>query len=150
MGNEPRETGELPDAIPGLTENEKNLFESTWHAFCSNNRDYGVLLFLSRFVRQPEYLPMFRNFRAKHPVFREHRCVIGYHLTCIVVNILDPATFEVLVRRNATEHHRRQDTRLRPFEVVVIDVLQAEEERLMTPAAVDAWEKFLSVRILRL
>ncbi|KAH7934669.1 hypothetical protein HPB51_028971 [Rhipicephalus microplus] len=147
MGNGPRKTGELPNTVSGLTENEKNLIESTWRAFCSNNREYGVLLFLSLIVRHPEYLPMFRNFRTKHPAFREHRCVIGHHLTCMVVNILDPATFEVLVRRNATEPLRRQGVRLRHFEVIVIDVLQAEEKRLITPAAVDAWEKFLSYMV---
>ncbi|KAL3200184.1 hypothetical protein MRX96_043596 [Rhipicephalus microplus] len=147
MGDGPREMGELPHTIPGLTENEKNLIESTWRAFCSNNCEYGVLLFLSMFVRHPEYLPMFRNFRAKHLAIREHRCVIGYHLMSMVENILDPATFEVLVRRNATEHLRRQGVRLRPFEVIVIDVLEAEEKRLITPAAVDAWEKFLSYMV---
>ncbi|KAH7934679.1 hypothetical protein HPB51_028955 [Rhipicephalus microplus] len=146
-------TGELPNMVLGLTENEKNLIESTWRAFCSNNREYGVLLFLSLFVRHPEYLSMFRHFRAKHPAFRAHGCAIGYHLTSMVENILDPATFEVLVRRNTTEHLRHQGIRPRHFEVmgeIVIDVPQATEKRLMTPAAIDAWKKFLSVSISRL
>ncbi|KAH8042792.1 hypothetical protein HPB51_025844 [Rhipicephalus microplus] len=157
MGNAARKTGELPDTISGLTENEKNLIKSTWRAFCSNNREYGVLLFLSLFVRHPEYLPKFRNFRANNaaglkddPAFRAHGCAVGYHLTSMVDNILDPATFEVLVRRNATEHLHRQGVRPSHFEVmgeIVINVLQAKEERLMTPAAVDSWKKFLSVSI---
>ncbi|KAL3200183.1 hypothetical protein MRX96_043595 [Rhipicephalus microplus] len=151
MGDGARKTGELSNTVSGLTENEKNLIESTWRAFCSNNREYGLLLFLSLFVRHPEYLSMFRTFRAKHPPFRAHGCAIGYHLTSMVENILDPATLEVLVRRNTTAHLRRQGIRPRHFEVmgeIVIDVLQATEERLMTPAAVDAWKKFLSYMVL--
>ncbi|KAL1476457.1 hypothetical protein MTO96_036478 [Rhipicephalus appendiculatus] len=157
MGNAARKTGELPDTVSGLTENEKNLIKSTWSIFCSNNREFGVLLFLSLFVRHPEYLPMFRNFRAKHvaelkddPAFRAHGCAVGYHLTSMVDNILDPVTFELLVRRNATDHLRRRGVEPHHFEVmgeVVVDVLQAKEERLMTPATVDAWKKFLSYMV---
>ncbi|XP_075739996.1 hemoglobin subunit beta-1-like [Rhipicephalus microplus] len=160
MGNAARKTGELPDTVSGLTENEKNLIKNTWRAFCSNNRECGVLLFLSQFVRHPEYLPMFRNFRANNvaglkdvPAFRAHGCAVGYHLTSMVDNILDPATFEVLVRRNATEHLQRQSVWPSHFEVmgeIVINVLQAKEERLMTPAAINAWRKFLSGSISRL
>ncbi|KAH6933158.1 hypothetical protein HPB50_012527 [Hyalomma asiaticum] len=159
MGNAARRAGELPDQASGLTESEKKLIKSTWSTFCSNNREYGVLLFLSLFVKHPEYLPMFRNFRAKHvaalkddPAFRAHGCAVGYHLTSMVDNISDPATFEVLVRRNATEHLRRKGVRPHHFQVMgecVIDVLQAKEDRLMTPAAVDAWKKFLSVSLSR-
>ncbi|KAL3200181.1 hypothetical protein MRX96_043593 [Rhipicephalus microplus] len=143
----PHKTGKLPDTVSGSTENKKNLIENTWRAFCSNNREYGVLLFLSLFVRHPEYLPMFSNFRAKHPAFREHRCVIVYHLMFMVDNILEQAAFEVLIRGNATEPLRRQGVRQRHYKVIVIDVLQAKEKRLMTPAAVDAWEKFLSYMV---
>ncbi|XP_075739994.1 hemoglobin-3-like [Rhipicephalus microplus] len=150
MGDGPCKTGELPNTVSGLKENEKNLIESTWRDFCSNNHEYGLLHFLSLFVRHPEYLPMFRDFRAKHPALSAHGCVIGYHLTSMVDNILDLATFEVLVRHNATQHFRRHGVRQRHFEVIVIDVLQAEEKRLMTLTTVCAWEKFLSVSILRL
>ncbi|KAH7934680.1 hypothetical protein HPB51_028956 [Rhipicephalus microplus] len=81
--------------------------------------------------------------------FRAHGCAIGYHLTSMVENILDPAIFEVLVRRKVSKHFHRQGVRPRHFEVmgeIVIDVLQAKEEPLRTPAAVDAW-KFLSYMV---
>ncbi|XP_075739993.1 uncharacterized protein LOC142785397 [Rhipicephalus microplus] len=147
MDSGPHKAGKLPDTVSGSTENEKNLIENTWRAFCCNNRQYGVLLFLSLFVRHPEYLPLFSNFRTKHPAFREHRCVIVYHLMFMVDNILEPAAFEVLIRGNVTEPLRRQGIRQRHYKVIVISVLQAEEKRLMTPAAVDAWEKFLSYMV---
>lgn len=157
MGNTSRKTGQLPDEVSGLTDNQKNLIRSTWRTFCNNNREYGVLLFLSLFVKHPQYLPMFRNFRSKHvatlkddPAFRAHGCAVGYHLTSMVENLADPATFEVLVRRNATDHLRRKGVRPHHFEVMgqcVVDVLQAKEERMMTPEAVEAWTKFLSYMV---
>ncbi|XP_050028831.1 uncharacterized protein [Dermacentor andersoni] len=157
MGNASRKTGELPDEASGMTENQKNLIRSTWRTFCNDNREYGVLMFLSLFVKHPELLPMFRNFRSKHvatlkddPAFRAHGCAVGYHLTSMVENLTDPATFEVLVRRNATEHLRRKGVTPHHFELMgecVVGVLQAKEERIMTPAAVEAWKKFLSYMV---
>ncbi|XP_075539519.1 uncharacterized protein LOC142574282 [Dermacentor variabilis] len=157
MGNASRKTGELPDKVSGMTENQKNLIRSTWRTFRNDNREYGVLMFLSLFVKHPEFLPMFHNFRSKHvatlkddPAFRAHGCAVGYHLTSMVENLTDPATFEVLVRRNATEHLRRKGVTPHHFELMgecVLDVLQAKEERIMTPAAVEAWKKFLSYMV---
>ncbi|KAK8772824.1 hypothetical protein V5799_012645, partial [Amblyomma americanum] len=153
MGNASRKAGELPDEHTGLKENEVNLIQDTWRNFCKDNREYGVLLFLSMFVKHPEYLNMFRNFRGKavaklkdDPAFRAHGCSIGYHLTSMVESLHDPATFEVLVRRNATEHLRRKGVKPYHFEVMgqcLVDVLQAKDEKHITPAAVEAWGKFL-------
>ncbi|XP_065289757.1 uncharacterized protein [Dermacentor albipictus] len=157
MGNTSRKTGELPDEVSGLTENQKNLVRSTWRTFCNDNREYGVLMFLSLFVKHPEFLRMFHNFRSKHvatlkddPAFRAHGCAVGYHLTSMVENLTDPAAFEVLVRRNATEHLRRKGVTPHHFELMggcVVDVLQAKEGRIMTPAALEAWKKFLSFMV---
>lgn len=157
MGNAARKAGELPDVQTGLTEREKKLIKDSWHNFCSENREYGVLLFLSLFVKHPEYLPLFKNFRCKHvaelrddPAFRAHGCAIGYHLTSMVDSLGDPATFEVLVRRNATEHLRRKGVRPFHFQVLgdcLVDVLQAKDDRGLTPAALEAWKKFISYMV---
>ncbi|KAH7959723.1 hypothetical protein HPB49_013313 [Dermacentor silvarum] len=161
MGNAQRKTGQIPDEATGLTEHQKQLVQATWRSFCSHNREYGVLIFISLFVKHPEYLPMFHNFRGKSvaqlkddPVFRAHGCSIGYHVTSMVESLGDPASLEVLVRRNATEHLRRKGVKPRHFEVMgqcLVDVLQAREERQMTPEAIEGWGKFLTlmVRIIK-
>ncbi|KAK8777973.1 hypothetical protein V5799_020685, partial [Amblyomma americanum] len=88
MGNASRRSGELRDEQTGLTEREMKLIKDTWHSLCEQNR---VLLFLSLFVKHPEYPPMSENFRCKHvaqlkddPAFRAHGCAIGYHLSSMV------------------------------------------------------------------
>ncbi|XP_054923091.1 hemoglobin subunit alpha-D-like [Dermacentor andersoni] len=157
MGNAQRKTGEIPDEMTGLTENQKKLVQATWRSFTSHNREYGPLVFLSLFVKHPEYLRMFRNFRSKSvsqlkddPIFRAHGCSIGYHVTSMVESLGDPAALEVLVRRNATEHLRRKGVKPYHFEILgqcLVDVLQAREERLMTPEAIEGWGKFLAVSL---
>ncbi|XP_054923174.1 globin-like [Dermacentor andersoni] len=161
MGNSPRKTGEVPDEMTGLTEHQKELVQATWRSFTSHNREYGALIFLSLFVKHPEYLRMFRNFRGKSvaqlkddPIFRAHGCSIGYHVTSMVESLGDPASLEVLVRRNATEHLRRKGVKPHHFEVMgqcLMDVLRAREERVMTPEAIEGWGKFLTlmVRIIK-
>ncbi|KAK8770241.1 hypothetical protein V5799_013294 [Amblyomma americanum] len=155
MGNIQRKTGELPDELTGLTENEVKLVQQTWRKFSSENPEYGVLLFLAMFLKHPEYIQLFKPFRGKSvavlkedPTFRAHGCSIGYHITSMVESLHDPATFEILVRRNATEHLRRKGVKPLHFEVMgqcIVDTLQATDERHMTPAAVEAWGKFLTV-----
>lgn len=157
MGNAQRKAGEIPDEATGLTEHQKQLVQASWRSFCNHNREYGPIVFLSLFVKHPEYLPMFRNFRGKSvsqlkddPVFRAHGCSIGYHVTSMVESLGDPAALEVLVRRNATEHLRRKGVKPHHFEVLgqcLVDVLQAKEERLMTPAAIEGWGKFLALMV---
>ncbi|KAH6934164.1 hypothetical protein HPB50_021337 [Hyalomma asiaticum] len=157
MGNAQRKLGEIPDEHTGLTEREMVLVQESWRSFCSHNREYGVLIFISMFVKHPEYLPMFRNFRGKNvatlkddPVFRAHGCSIGYHVTSMVESIGDPAALEVLVRRNATEHLRRKGVKPHHFEVLgecLMSVLQSREERLMTPDAIEGWKKFLKCMV---
>ncbi|XP_070389753.1 uncharacterized protein [Dermacentor albipictus] len=161
MGNAQRKTGEIPDEMTGLTEHQKKLVQATWRSFTSHNREYGPLVFLSLLAKHPEYLPMFRNFRGKSvtqlkddPIFRAHGCSIGYHVISMVESLGDPAALEVLVRRNATEHLRRKGVKPHHFEVMgqcLVHVLQAREERLTTPEAIEGWGKFLAlmVRIIK-
>ncbi|KAK8786350.1 hypothetical protein V5799_023874, partial [Amblyomma americanum] len=154
MGNIHRKKGELPYELTGLTENEVKLVQQTWRKFSSENPECGVLLFLSLFIKHPEYIQLFDPFRGKpiaalkdNPTFRAHGCSIGYHITSMVESLRDPGTFEILVRRNATEHMRRKGVKPLHFEVMgqrIVDVLQATDERHMTPAAVNAWRKFFA------
>ncbi|KAH9377461.1 hypothetical protein HPB48_006295 [Haemaphysalis longicornis] len=155
MGNASRKLGDIPDEHSGMTEQQMKLLKDTWHKFCDNNREYGVLLFLSLFIKHPELLSMFRHFKGKpvsalmdDPMFRAHGCAIGYHITALVDSLGDPAKFEILARQNAREHLKRKGVKPAHFEVmgeVMVGVLKAKEERSMTPAAVEAWEKFLMV-----
>ncbi|KAH9377462.1 hypothetical protein HPB48_006294 [Haemaphysalis longicornis] len=156
MGNATRKLGDAPDEHTGLSPRQVKLVQDSWHAFCRDNREYGVLLFLSMFVKHPEYLKLFPNFRGKpvgtlkdDPVFRAHGCAIGYHMTSMVDSLNEPATFEVLARRNGTEHLKRKGVKPAHFEVMggcLVDVLRAKNEKLMTPDTVEAWGKFLTVR----
>lgn len=154
MGNASRKLGDIPDEQSGMTEKEMKLLKDTWHRFCDNNREYGVFLFLSLFIKHPELQPMFPHFKGKpvsalkdDPMFRAHGCAIGYHITSLVDSLGDPAKFEVLARRNATDHLKRKGVKPYHFEVLgqcMVDVLQSKDEKHMTPAAVEAWQKFLS------
>ncbi|XP_077494461.1 cytoglobin-1-like [Amblyomma americanum] len=157
MGNIHRKKGELPDELTGLTENEVKLVQQTWRKFSTENPECGVLLFLSLFIKHPEYIQLFDPFRGQaiaalkdNPTFRAHGCSIGYHITSMVESLRDPGTFEILVRRNATEHMRRKGVKPLHFEVMgqrIVDVLQATDERHMTPAAVQAWRKFFACMV---
>ncbi|XP_077532370.1 globin-like [Haemaphysalis longicornis] len=155
MGNASRKLGDIPDEQSGMTEKQMKAIKDTWHRFCDNNREYGVFLFLSLFIKHPEFLPMFPHFKGKpvsalkdDPMFRAHGCAIGYHITSLVDSLGDPAKFEVLARRNATDHLKRKGVKPSHFEVLgqcMVDVLQSKDEKYMTPEAVEAWQKFLSV-----
>ncbi|KAH9376545.1 hypothetical protein HPB48_001669 [Haemaphysalis longicornis] len=126
-----------------MTEKQMKAIKDTWHRFCDNNREYGVFLFLSLFIKHPEFLPMFPHFKGKpvsalkdDPMFRAHGCAIGYHITSLVDSLGDPAKFEVLARRNATDHLKRKGVKPSHFEVLgqcMVDVLQSKDEKYMTP-----------------
>ncbi|KAK8785989.1 hypothetical protein V5799_007646 [Amblyomma americanum] len=122
MGNNHRKNGEFPDKLTGLTVHEVNLVQQTWRKFSNENPEYGVLLFLAMFLKHPENIPLFQPFRGKtvavleeDPTFRAHGCSIGYHITSLVESLRDPATFEILVRRNSNEHLRRIEGQATPL-----------------------------------
>lgn len=153
MGNASRKLGDAPHERTGLSPREVKLVQDSWHAFCRDNREYGVVLFLSMFVKHPEYLRLFPNYRGKpmgtlkdDPVFRAHGCAIGFHLTSMVDSLNDPDIFEVLARKNGARHLKFKSVTPAHFEgmgACLLGALRAKKE-LMTPDAVEAWGKFLT------
>ncbi|KAH9378055.1 hypothetical protein HPB48_010607 [Haemaphysalis longicornis] len=160
MGNASRKAGDLPEEESGLTENQMKLIKDTWHRFCDRTPESGVLVFVWLFAQHPEFVELFPSFRSKplrtfkdDPAFRAHGCAIGYHISSLVDSLGDPAQFEVLVRRNATEHLKRDGVQPHHFEVMgncLVDLLHSQDEKRMTPAAIEAWQKLLSVSTVAL
>lgn len=146
---------EVPDPRTGMTERERRAIQQTWSLFTKSNHEYGVVMFLALFQRYPEYLNIFPLFRGKSlkelpedARFRAHGCAIGYQLSSFVDSIGDPPLLEALIHKNAAAHLERAG--VSPFHFqslgkVVIDILKAEEEKLMTPPVVLAWEKLFSM-----
>lgn len=153
MGNASHKPA-VPDTPTGLTPCQVKLVQSTWQTFCSGDREYGVLPFLFMFAQHPRFLALFPNFRYKaittlmdDPVFRAHGCAIGYHLSSMVASLEDAAALEVLVRRNAAEHLKRDGVKPAHFEVMgscIVEVMRAKDERHMTAEAIQAWWKFIT------
>ncbi|KAK8786863.1 hypothetical protein V5799_023360 [Amblyomma americanum] len=159
MGAIIKKPPEEEDPRTGLTHTECRLLRQTWHYYCLENRDYGVLIFTSFFVKSPESLSLFPRFcnrpvgqLTNDPQFRAHAFAVGTQLTSMVDNTQDPVLLEKLIRKNAMEHTERRGVMPDHFRILgktVIEVLHAMNERRMNKAAVLAWEKLFVVRTAR-
>lgn len=153
MGNISRKPA-VPDAQTGLRPRQVKLIQSTWQTFCSGNREYGLLVFLSLFAQHPELLALFPKFRDSpvatlkdDPAFRAHGCAIGYHLSAMVASLEDAAALEVMAQRQAAEHLKRDGVEPAHFGVIggcIVDVMRAKHVRDMTAEATEAWGKFFT------
>lgn len=148
---------DLPDPVTGMTERERRGIQQTWSQFVKENPEYGVLVFSALFEHYPEYLKLFPLFRGKplkgleeDAKFRAHGCAVGYQLSSMVDSMSDPVLLEALIRKNATAHLERKG--VGPFHFqslgkVVIEVLKSEDEKLMTPTVIGAWEKLFAMML---
>ncbi|XP_037580975.1 myoglobin-like [Dermacentor silvarum] len=143
------------DKATGMTEREKQLVLSSWHAYTTAHSDYGVHLFDALFTAHPDYLTLFNKFKGKDldalredTKFREHGVTIGMQLNNIVESVEHPDNLLMLVRNNAEFHTRITGVTPKHFEDfghVIVDVLKSKEEKLMTPPAVEAWGKLFTL-----
>lgn len=147
----------VPDPVTGMTERERRAVEQTWSQFVKANPEYGVVVFSALFEHHPDYLKLFPAFRGKQlqelehdAKFRAHGCAVGYQLSSMVDSMRDPVLLDALIRKNATAHLERKG--VGPFHFqslgkVVIEVLKSEEEKTMTPVAVEGWEKLFALML---
>ncbi|XP_049269957.1 globin [Rhipicephalus sanguineus] len=135
-----------------MTPREKVAVRTVWSAFCKEHPDYGVLLFNAYFLKYPDNIKLFKHFKGKSlrtlstdPEFSAHCSLVGEEITSIIEALDDvPRVLEIL-KKNALLHHRLRGVtpaHFTSFGQVVIDVLTANHEDLMTPATDNAWKKF--------
>ncbi|KAK8780485.1 hypothetical protein V5799_018174 [Amblyomma americanum] len=134
-----------------MTDHEKKLVRRSWHKFCQQNPDYGVLIFVGMFTQYPDYLELFPRFRGRDlralegdPKFRAHACAVGHQLSALVECMEEPDVLAELIRKNAVNHLARRGVEPEHFEsllAVTLEQMMSHVGPLMTPAAVRAWKK---------
>lgn len=139
------------DMTTRLTGKDRRLIRDSWHAFKTEHEDYGVILFTSLFVKHPEYQQLFKNFREKKlgalkmdPKFSAHASTVGHQITVMVNSLDTPRTLLEIIGKNAELHMQKSGVAPEHFVElgrVIIEVLCANQEELMPPAVVKAWEK---------
>ncbi|XP_077531258.1 cytoglobin-1-like [Haemaphysalis longicornis] len=136
---------------PLLSEREKKLVRDVWDAFCTKHRDYGSIILSSFFVAHPDLQKLFPAFRDK-PVrtlkddvkFRNHAIKFGDQLNSLIEALDKPAVLADLMRKTSHLHAGHKGVKPEHFVTmgrVIINVLTANHDRLMTGPAVKAWEK---------
>ncbi|XP_077541176.1 uncharacterized protein LOC144153402 [Haemaphysalis longicornis] len=143
--------GEQRDAT-GLTEHEKKALRQVWQEFCCAHDDYGVLIFQAFFIKYPDHLNLFKEFRGRtlrtltnDPKLRAHCNLVGYELTCMIESLDNPAELLELMRKLGVFHQRQRGVKARYFNAfghVTVDVLIANHEDRMTSVAKKAFHKF--------
>ncbi|KAH7965493.1 hypothetical protein HPB49_008479 [Dermacentor silvarum] len=152
-----RRKDEPPDAT-GLTPREKKAVRAVWSTFCKEHPDYGVLLFQAYFHKYPDHIELFRHFKGKNlrtlgmdQEFSSHCSLVGEEITNIV-EALDnvPELLELLEKNALLHHHIRGVTpaHFASFGQVLVDVLHANHEDIMTTTTEEAWKKFFEFVVL--
>ncbi|XP_065289198.2 streptococcal hemagglutinin-like isoform X2 [Dermacentor albipictus] len=141
-----------PADTTGLTPWQKNAVREVWRAFCKEHPEYGVLLFQAYFHKYPDHIELFMHFKGKNirtlamdPEFSAHCSRVGEEITSIIEALENvPVLLELLEKNALLHHHTRGVTpaHFASFGQVLVDVLHANHEDLMTPATEEAWKKF--------
>ncbi|XP_077531115.1 cytoglobin-1-like [Haemaphysalis longicornis] len=153
MGNSLKKSATSQD--PGLTERDKKLIRNIWDAFRNEHQDFGVILFSALFVSHPELQQFFPAFRDK-PVgslngdaqFRKHAGAVGTQISNLIEALDNETLFAELLHSNSAFHAGKKGVKPEHFAAmgsVLISVLSANHERLMTPVAIKAWEKLFAI-----
>ncbi|KAL3219380.1 hypothetical protein MRX96_030399 [Rhipicephalus microplus] len=139
----------------GPKRSDARLLCYTWHCYCMENHDHAVTILVALFIKSPEILQLFPRFCDKplgtlcdDPQFRAHAISVSFQLTSIVDYTDDAVLLEALLHKNAVAHAERwgvMPEHFRIFGEAVVEVLQARDEKLKTPAAVQAWGKLFDV-----
>ncbi|XP_075529855.1 globin-like [Dermacentor variabilis] len=126
------------DTTTHLMGKDRRLICDSWHAFIAEREDYAVILFISLFVKHPEYQQLFKKFRAnnltalkKDPKFRAHASAVGRQITLMVDSLDTPRTLLDIIVKNAELHRRPGGVAPEHFVElgrVIIDVLRANQE----------------------
>ncbi|KAH6938071.1 hypothetical protein HPB50_006649 [Hyalomma asiaticum] len=151
---------EEPLDATGMTPREKKAVRDVWTAFCKEHPDYGVLLFHAFFLKYPDDIQLFKHFKGKnlrtlatdHEFRRVRSCectahcsLVGEEITSIIEALGNVTQVLEILEKNALLHQRIRGVtpaHFAKFSNVVVDVLTANHEDLMTSAAQDAWKKF--------
>ncbi|XP_077492509.1 uncharacterized protein LOC144103727 [Amblyomma americanum] len=147
---------DVADQTTGLTGKDRRHIRDIWHTFTTQHEDYGEILFTSLFFRHPDYQQLFTHFRDRPlgslkgaPKFRAHASIVGGHITSMVNALDTPKVLLGVVEKNA-RFHAKMISNVRPEHFVdlgrvIIEVLRANYEELMTPEVVRAWEKLFQL-----
>lgn len=91
----------------GLSERERKLVRDIWDAFCTEHRDYGVIIFSALFLTHPELQKLFPGFRDK-PVRNlkgdvKFRYVQPLRPSYLRSNITDPSSVLLIKNRRGID-----------------------------------------------
>ncbi|XP_037508829.1 globin-like [Rhipicephalus sanguineus] len=116
-----------------MTPREKVAVRTVWSAFCKEHPDYGVLLFNVYFLKYPDNIKLFKQFKGKSlrtlsstdPEFSAHCSLVGEEITSMIEALDDvPRVLEILEKTLSSTIAYVSDARaLHQLGQVVIDVL---------------------------